>query len=223
MGRQRIEPHGAWTSASRRLAPAAPIAAPGAQPADGARLATVAGRRRAGIDELRPLCPDIEQAIIDCGLSSQLPERWQQWLDRSSIEDLSRLLRRYQSPQPSAAPGVPALYQVARTLNVAEPPHGWWQDFKDWLRQWLSAPESTDPSWLNRWLSRVSLPQLLMQSLLYLLMPSDPHRHAVDRVARAQAGARRRAGGSGAVSRSSPLPADVPRLSLDEIERAPLA
>jgi hypothetical protein len=177
----------------------------------------------AGVEELRSLCPDIEQAIVDGGLSSQLPDRWQQWLDRRSIEDLSRLLRRYQSMQPSAAPGVPALYQVAHTLNTAVPPHGWWQDFKDWLRQWLSPPASTDPSWLNHWLSRVSLPQLLMQSLLYLLMAGIliATLWIVWRELRlARAGAR---SGSGEVSRSLPLPADVPRLSLDEIERAPLA
>jgi hypothetical protein len=177
----------------------------------------------AGVEELRVLCPDIEQAIIDGGLSTQLPDDWQQWLDRSSIEDLSRLLRRYQSALPSTAPGVPALYQVARTLNAAVPPHGWWQDFKDWLRQWLSPPESTDPSWLNRWLSRVSLPPLLMQSLLYVLMGMilAGTLWIVWRELRlARAGAR---AGSGAVSRSLPLPADAPRLSLDEVERAPLA
>ena len=202
-----------------RLAPEASRAAQLSQTARGLQPLPAP----AGVEELRPLCPDIEQAIIDGGLSSQLPDRWQQWLDRSSIEDLSRLLRRYQSTQPSAAPGVPALYQVARTLNAAVPPHGWWQDFKDWLRQWLSAPESADPSWLNRWLSRVSLPQLLMQSLLYILITGIliATLWIVWRELRlARAGAR---SGSGEVSRSSPLPADVPRLSLDEIERAPLA
>jgi len=188
-----------------------------------ARLGPVASPAPAGVEELRLLCPDFAQAIIDSGLSSQLPDRWQQWLNRSSIEDLSRLLRRYQSTPPSAAPGVPALYQVAHTLNPPVPPHGWWQDFKDWLRQWLSPPESTDPSWLNRWLSRVSLPQLLMQSLLYILMAVIlvTTLWIVWRELKVTGpGARAE---SGAVSRLPPPPARAPALSLDEIERAPLA
>jgi hypothetical protein len=174
----------------------------------------------AGIDELRLLCPDIEQAIIDSGLGTQLPEHWQRWLDRNSIEDISQLLRRYQSPLPSAAPGVATLYPIARTLRLPEPPHGWWQDFKAWLRKWLSPTESTESSWLNRWLSNVTLPQRLAQSLLYLLMGVILVGTAwiVWRELKlARAGARAR---PGAVSRSSPLPAGALSLSLDEVDRA---
>lgn len=174
----------------------------------------------AGIDELRLLCPDIEQAIIDSGLGTQLPEHWQRWLDRNSIEDISQLLRRYQSPLPSAAPGVATLYPIARTLKSSEPPHGWWQDFKAWLRKWLSPAENTESSWLNRWLSNVTLPQLLAQSLLYLLMGVILVGTAwiVWRELKlARAGTRAR---PGAVSRSSPLPADALPLSLDEVDHA---
>lgn len=180
----------------------------------------------AGIDELRLSCPGVEQAIIDSGLSAQLPERWQQWLDRSSLEDLSQLLRRYQSPLPSAAPGVATLHQVAHTLTLSEPPHGWWQDFKAWLWKWLSPTGSTDSSWLSRWLSSVTLPQLLLQSLMYLLigMVLVGTVWIVWRELRlAGLGARN----GPAANRSSPLPAgagrsaDASPLSLDAVDRAP--
>ncbi len=188
----------------------------------------------AGIEELRLLCPDIEQAIIDAGLSTQLPEHWQRWLDRSSIEDISQLLRRYQSPLPSTAPGVTTLYQVARTLSSSEQPHGWWEDFKAWLRKWLSPADSTESSWLNRWLSKVAASQLLLQALLYVLMGVTlvgtlwiVWREL--KLARAGARTGAQAGprtGSGAVRPSSLLPADArspvdaPPLSLEEVERA---
>jgi len=212
-----------------KLAPsAAPSAAPGATPgatpgaAPGATPGATPGAPvLAGIDELRLACPDVEQAIIDSGMSNQLPEHWQRWLDRSNIDDISQLLRRYQSPLPSTAPGVGTLYQVAHKLNPSEPPHGWWQDFKAWLRKWLSPPGSTESSWLSRWLSNVSLPQLLMQSLLYLLMGVIVlgTLWIVWRELRlARVGTRAR---TGAVNRSSSLPADVPTLSLDALDRAP--
>jgi hypothetical protein len=175
----------------------------------------------AGIDELRVVCPDVEQAIIDSGLGTQLPDHWQRWLDRNSIEDIRRLLRRYQSPLPSAAPAVATLYQVAHTLNPSEPPHGWWQDFKAWLRKWLSPPERSDSSWLSRWLSQVTLPQPLMQSLFYILMSVIliVTLWIVWREFRiASAGVR---AGPGAQRRSAPLPAEAQTLSLDEVDRAP--
>jgi hypothetical protein len=180
----------------------------------------------AGIDELRVPCPGVEQAIIDSGLSTQLPERWQQWLDRSSLEDLSQLLRRYQSPLPSVAPGVATLHQVAHKLTLSEPPHGWWQDFRAWLWKWLSPPGSTDTSWLSRWLSSFALPQLLLQSLMYLLigMVLVGTVWIVWRELRlAGLGARN----GPAANRSSPLPAGAARsadaspLSLDAVDRAP--
>jgi hypothetical protein len=196
-----------------KLGPEVSQAAPGSHPSPAP----------AGVEELRLLCPDIEQVIIDAGLSTQLPDSWRQWLDRSNIEDLSRLLRRYQSTPPSAAPGVPALYQAARTLNLPVPPHGWWQEFKDWLRQWLSSPESADPSWLNRWLSRISLPRLLMQSLLYVLMGVILVTTLWIVWRELKVSRRGARAGSGAASRLPPLPQRTPALSLDEIERAPLA
>jgi hypothetical protein len=103
------------------------------------------------------------------------------------------------------------------------PPHGWWQEFKDWLRQWLSSPESADPSWLNRWLSRISLPRLLMQSLLYVLMGVILVTTLWIVWRELKVSRRGARAGSGAASRLPPLPQRTPALSLDEIERAPLA
>ena len=125
-----------------------------------------------GIDRLRPLCPDLEHALIDSEIRDQLPEHWQDSLDRNGISDLSWMMRRYQSNSLSAAPRVPTLYQVARTLNQPQPRHTWWQDFKHWLRQLLFTPASPGSSMLTRWLSDLSLPLplLLLRSILYGLL-----------------------------------------------------
>jgi hypothetical protein len=193
------------------LARLAPEAAPGT-------------KAPSGIGELRLLCPDLEHAIVDSDLSDQLPENWQQRLNRSAIADLSWQLHRYQSRSPSAAPRVPTLYQVAHTLNQPQPRHGWWQDFKDWLRQALFSRTSPAPSFLNRWWSRLSPSQLLMHSILYGLLGAIIVRalwivRRELQAARAGAGAAKRA-----LQRSSQLPpapgATAPVLA--DIDRAPL-
>ena len=178
-----------------------------------------------GIGELRLVCPDLEHAIGDSDLSDQLPENWQERLDRSAIADLSWQLHRYQSRSASAAPRVSTLYQVAHTLNQPQTRHGWWQDFKDWLRQALFTRTSPAPSFLNRWWSRLSPPQLLMRSILYgllgaiIVMALWIVRRELQ-AARAGAGAATRA----MQQRSSQLPpaagANAPALA--DIDRAPL-
>jgi hypothetical protein len=194
------------------LARLAPEAAPGT-------------KAPSGIGELRLVCPDLEHAIVDSDLNDQLPENWQQQLNRSAIADLSWQLHRYQSKSASAAPRVPTLYQVAHTLNQPQPRHGWWQDFKDWLRQLLLTRTSPAPSFLNRWWSRLSPSQLLMRSMLYgllgaiIVMALWIVRRELQ-AARAGAGAAKRA-----LQRSLRLPSaaaeEAP--SVADIDRAPLA
>jgi hypothetical protein len=123
-----------------------------------------------GIGELRLICPDLEHAIVDSDLRDQLPENWQERLNRSAIADLSWQLHRYQARSLSAVPRVPTLYQVAHDLNQPQPRHSSWQDFKDWLRQLLLTRAGADPSLLNRWWSRLSVPPVLMRSILYGLI-----------------------------------------------------
>jgi hypothetical protein len=123
-----------------------------------------------GIDRLRTLCPGLEQAINDAGVAEQLPENWQQSLNRNALLDISWLLHRYQSKPVSAAPRVPTLYQVARTLNQPQPRHSRWQDFKDWLRQLLLQRAPPGSSWLNRWWSQLTVPQSLLSLILYGLL-----------------------------------------------------
>jgi hypothetical protein len=177
-----------------------------------------------GIDRLRPICPDLEHALIDFPLRDQLPEHWQDSLDRSGISDLSALMRRYASPALSAVPRVPTLYQVAQTLNQPQPRRSWWQDFKDWLRQLLVPPASSEPSWLTRWLSRVSPAPLLMRSIFYALFG------AILLMALWIVWRELKAAGVGAaaakrVARRSPdllSPAGAKPLNLDDIDAAPL-
>jgi hypothetical protein len=136
------------------------------QPAEAPRN----GASKKGIERLRTLCPGLEQAITDAGLAEQLPEHWQQSLDRSALADVSWLLHRYQSKPVSTAPRVPTLYQVARALNQPQPRHSWWQDFKDWVRQLLLQRPSPGSSWLNRWWSQLAVPQSLLTLILYGLL-----------------------------------------------------
>lgn len=123
-----------------------------------------------GIDGLRPLCPELEHAILDLPLHEELPEHWQDSLDRSGVADLAALLHRYGSPPLSAVPRVPTLYPIAQSLNPPQQRHSWWQGVKDWLRQLLAAPATSGPSWFTRWFSPASLPQLLLRSILYAML-----------------------------------------------------
>lgn len=133
-------------------------------------LAQNSSKAARGLDSLRPLCPELEHALIDSALRDQLPEHWQDVLDRGGIADISALMRRYASQPPSVLPRVPTLYQVAQSLKQPQPRHSWWQDFKDWLRQLLLPPENSGPSWMTRWWSRLSPPPLLMRSIFYGLL-----------------------------------------------------
>jgi hypothetical protein len=177
-----------------------------------------------GIDLLRPLCPALEQALIDSPVRDQLPEHWQDSLDRSGIADISALMRRYGSQPPSVVPRVPTLYQVAQSLNQPQPRHSWWQDFKDWLRQLLLPPESSGPSWLTRWWSRMPLAPLLMRSIFYGLLGAIlvMALWIVWRELKA-AGV-----GTGAAKRAAertphaPSPAGAKSLTLDDVDGAPL-
>jgi hypothetical protein len=177
-----------------------------------------------GIGELRLICPDLEHAIVDSDLRDQLPENWQQRLNRSAIADLSWQLHRYQARSLSAVPRVPTLYQVAHALNQPQPRHTSWQDFKDWLRQLLLTRAGADPSLLNRWWSRLSVPPVLMRSILYgllgaiIVMALWIVRRELQ-AARAGAGAAKRA-----LQRSSQLPSGLGATApgVAEIDRAAL-
>jgi hypothetical protein len=177
-----------------------------------------------GIDRLRPICPDLEHAINDSPLRDQLPEHWQDSLDRSAISDIGWLLRRYQSQPLSAVPRVPTLYQVAQSLNQPQRRHSWWQDFKDWLRPLLFPPASAQPSWLTRWFSHLSLTPLLLRSIFYGLLGAIlvTALWIVWRELKAsgvRAGAVRRA-----TKRSPhvPPPTGARALNLDDVDAAPL-
>jgi hypothetical protein len=184
--------------------------------------AAPAAKAPSGIGELRLICPDLEHAIVDSDLNDQLPENWQQRLNRSAIADLSWQLHRYQSRSASAAPRVPTLYQVAHTLNQPQPRHGWWQDFKDWLRQALFTRTSPAPAFLNRWWSRLSPSQLLMRSILYgllgaiIVMALWIVRRELQ-AARAGAGTAKRG-----LQRSSQLSPAAGAPAVADIDRAPL-
>ncbi len=186
--------------------------------------AAPATKAPSGIGELRLICPDLEHAIVDSDLRDQLPENWQERLNRRAIADLSWQLHRYQSRTLSSVPRVPTLYQVAHTLNQPQPRHTWWQDFKDWLRQLLLARSGAAPSLLNRWWSQLSPAPLVMRSVLYgllgaiIVMALWIVRRELQ-AARAGAGAARRR-----VQRSSPLPSasGARAAGVAEIDRAAL-
>jgi hypothetical protein len=183
-----------------------------------------APRAPAGVDALRAACPDLEQTIIESGLLGELPEHWQDKLDRRGIADLSALMRRYASPPLRAEPGAPALQEIVRGMNQPQPRASWWQDFKQWLRRVLLPPMNSNPAWLSGWLSRVSLSPRLLRSLLYAMLGAVTVMAwwLVRRELRAAgvgAAAARRAA---ALWPRSPLPAADESLSLDDVERAPL-
>jgi hypothetical protein len=120
-----------------------------------------------GILNLLPVCPDLEQALIDLGLAQQLSPDWRQKINRTGVRQLAQLVQRYQAPPRSGAPDIATLPQVVQALHLREAPRSWWQQFKEWLRSWLREPNREDSGWLDRLLLHLKLPATLTRVFGY--------------------------------------------------------
>jgi hypothetical protein len=120
-----------------------------------------------GIRNLQPVCPDLEQALVDLGLAEQLSADWRRRINRTGVRQLAQLVQRYQAQPRSDAPGIAALPQVMQALHLRVAPRSWWQQFQEWLRSWLREPNRQNSDWLNRLLLHLKLPPTLTRVFGY--------------------------------------------------------
>jgi hypothetical protein len=131
--------------------------------------ASIAPKTRPGLDNLREVCPNLEQALSDAQLAGQLGDNWQRRIGTRGLNDLIWLMERYQAAPASDAPNPSSLAPVLSALRL---PHAasitWWEKFKDWLRSLLQPKQATDSTWLERLLSGIeSIPRQVMRITWY--------------------------------------------------------
>ncbi len=114
-------------------------------------------------------CPELIGAVVALGLDRQLPLDWRRHLDASALEGLFTLIQRYRATAPSTAPDLMRLPQALRSLDAPAPTQlSWWQRLERWLEQLLSPKPQGNNAWLAQLLSRLSVPRLAQQVMLYL-------------------------------------------------------
>ena len=120
-----------------------------------------------GIQNLVPVCPDLEQALVDLGVADQLNADWRQKINRTGIKQLAQLVQRYQAQPRGGAPDIATLPQVMQALHLRQAPRSWWQQFKEWLQSWLREPNRQNLDWLDRLLLHLKLPPTLTRVFGY--------------------------------------------------------
>jgi hypothetical protein len=129
----------------------------------GACVARLADDARA---DVLKRCPQVPAALRSLGFIELLSRDWQQRLNRSSLQDLLDLSRRYRGPQLSAPPSQATLPPILQDLRRDQAPHSWWQSFKERLRRWLQLPSASGAPWLVQLLS--AMPPAAVRVMLYV-------------------------------------------------------
>lgn len=231
--------------------PAAPALARDAASALDACIAQLPPGLEAGYERIATRCPDLAPALEQSPWAAWLPRDWDKEgnnLSAAGLKELRALIAR----ESRRAPGVDApqpAHLAAVLAGLAPAPHSqrtWWQRFKGWLHEMLSARESsTRPGWIARLLDALrsgtvfarilSLGALALVALLAGTMVVSELRAA----GLLRLGSRPGAAGGGAVTGGAAAdlslieaasPAERPRLLLEliagrlaELERLPPA
>lgn len=102
------------------------------------RCASQAGSVVTGISALRKVCPGVEGALDQLGLTARLPSGWSKSLTASGLLDLGILLERYSGSSPSRLPRAAALRAIASALVPQSPPTTWSERLESWIKYWTA-------------------------------------------------------------------------------------
>ena len=157
------------TAASAATVTSVPTAASAAIPAGSPQeiLGACAARLAddAGANAVKR-CPALPGALRSLGLTQLLRRDWREALNRSSLQDLIALSRRYRGKALSVPPSQSMLPQIVQELRREQVPRSWWQSFKERLRRWLQMPRASGAPWLAQLLSAV--PAAAVRVMLYV-------------------------------------------------------
>jgi hypothetical protein len=122
-----------------------------------------------GIKDLSAACPHLEGALHTLGLEQILYDGWR--LNRDTLRDLAKLAEDYGGARPAGAPDAAALPGILKALEREQTPQpkSWWDEFRAWLRTWLSH-HSDALTWLDRWLDRLGRSMTVVNVITYSLI-----------------------------------------------------
>ncbi|GFE88560.1 hypothetical protein GCM10011488_35140 [Steroidobacter agaridevorans] len=125
-----------------------------------------------GLEAIEKTCPEIRVALEQLGLTDLVSEDQLSLLSRDGLHSLHQLALRYEQEPEHATIGSDTLAPVLESLReppVAEQSLSWYQRLERWLREILDRKpsNSSNDSWLSRWLKEYSLPDTVRWGLIY--------------------------------------------------------
>jgi hypothetical protein len=125
-----------------------------------------------GYQRVAERCPELPGVLKDSSFAAWLPHDWDQphnQLSRRGLMDLMALLAREERRAPAGSElSVAAVPSILAAIQKADQPRSLWQRFKDWLNRLLTlSGQPLGPSWWQRLLAGVRVPQLLWRVITW--------------------------------------------------------
>lgn len=137
------------------------------------RCASQADAKLEGISALTRVCPGVEAALGQLGLTSFLPADWRNNLTAGGLGDLGALTQRYSGTMASGMPGAAVLRSLAASLVPPPPPPTWSQRIGAWIQRQIGPLLERVGQWLRSLgpqTGRSALARTLLYGLIALLL-----------------------------------------------------
>jgi hypothetical protein len=131
-----------------------------------------------GFERIVARCPDLARRLEQNELAAWLPEGWKDTgnnLSVGSLQELALLMRREIATHSSRpAPSVQHLRDVLSEIGQApERRDSLWKRMRLWMHKVLpSSDETDDNGWVPRMISRIGLPQTVIEMVSYIALAS---------------------------------------------------
>jgi len=116
-----------------------------------------------GYARIAARCPELTPALRQSPWAAWLPADWDRpdnQLSAAGLGELRTLLVRTAAGETARRPAPPTARVggvLAAVMRSDEVRGGWWQRFKDWLRQVFTPHARAEEGWLRRWLTDLNL------------------------------------------------------------------
>jgi Domain of unknown function (DUF4129) len=183
-----------------------------------------------GYERIAARCPDLARRLEQNALAAWLPEGWKDAgnnLSAGSLQELAVLMRReIATPATGRTPNVKHLHAVLVEIGQStQQQSSLWRRMRLWLHKvFPSSAEPTDTGWIPRMISRIGLPQTVIELVTYLALAVVIGLSVLilTNEVRQTGLFRRRLGRTESVSRITTVESRV-RLDWRDVERAELA
>ena len=126
-----------------------------------------------GYQRIAARCPDLTQSLTQSEWAPWLPRDWNRSNNQLSADGLSELHALLSRTAPAAGggrePDVAKLGAVLARVTQADAPRGgWWQRFKQWLREiFAPQPARAERGWLRRLFGALGISEALLQGIAW--------------------------------------------------------